>query len=494
MDILITVTLLLLSYTLILTIFSVFRVTKPNYLPPGPSRLPIIGNMHLLGDQPHRSLAKLAETHGPIMSLKLGQINTLVISSASAAKQVLQKQDLAFSTRHVPDASHAQNHAQYSVAWLRVCTEWRTLRRIMNSNIFSNSSLETKQHLRIQKVEELIAYCRKASLSNDYVDIGLAAFRTSLNLLSNTIFSKDLTDPYEDSGKEFKEVIGNIMVEAGKPNLVDFFPVLKKIDPQGIRRRLSIHIGKVLVIFDELIEERLQMGRLKQDDVLDVCLKMIQDNPDEITQAHIRSLFLDLFVAGTDTTSSTLEWAMTELLRHPHTMTKAKEELEEVISKGKIVKENDVLRLPYLSCIVKETLRLHPTVPLLLPRKVDKQVNLSGYTIPEGTQVLVNAWAIGRDPTMWDNPLTFKPERFLDSGLDVRGQHFNLIPFGAGRRICPGLPLAIRMIPMMLGSLLNNFDWKIDTKIQPEALDMTEKFGITLAKAKPLCVVPIPLD
>ncbi|KAD7117810.1 hypothetical protein E3N88_05078 [Mikania micrantha] len=352
--------------------------------------------MHLLGDQPHRSLAKLAETHGPIMSLKLGQINTLVISSADAAKQVLQKQDLAFSTRHVPDASHAQNHAQFSVVWLRVCTEWRTLRRILNSNIFSNSSLETNQHLRIQKVEELIAYCRKASLSNDYVDIGHVAFRTSLNLLSNTIFSKDLADPYEDSGKEFKEVIGNIMVEAGKPNLVDFFPVLKKVDPQGIRRRMSIHMGKVLEIFDELIEERLQMGTLKHDDVLDVCLKMIQDNPDEITQAHIRSLLLDLFAAGTDTTSSTLEWAMTELLHHPHTMTKAKEELEEVLGKG--------------------------------------------------------------------------------------------------RRICPGLPLAIRMIPMMLGSLLNNFDWKIDTKIQLDALDMTEKFGITLAKAKPLCVVPIPLN
>ncbi|KAD7117813.1 hypothetical protein E3N88_05081 [Mikania micrantha] len=494
MELLIIVTLLLLSYILIRTIFWVFQVTKRKNLPPGPARLPIIGSMHLLGDQPHRSLAKLAETHGPIMSLKLGQINTLVISSAGAAKQVLQKQDLAFSTRHVRDALHAQNHAQYSVAWLRVCKEWRTLRRIMNSNIFSNSSLETNQHLRIQKVEELIAYCRKASLSNDYVDIGHAAFRTSLNLLSNTIFSKDLTDPYEDSGKEFKELIGNMMVEAGKPNLVDFFPVLKKIDPQGIRRRLSIHIGKVLEIFDELIEERLQMGRLKQDDVLDVCLKMIQDSPDEITQAHIRSLFLDLFVAGTDTTSSTLEWAITELLRHPHTMTKAKEELEEVIGKGKIVKENDVLRLPYLSCIVKETLRLHPTVPLLLPRKVDKQVNLNGYTIPEGTQVLVNAWAIGRDPTMWDNPLMFKPERFLGSGLDVRGQDFSLIPFGAGRRICPGLPLAIRMIPMMLGSLLNNFDWKIDTKIQPEALDMTEKFGITLAKAKPLCVVPITLN
>ncbi|KAJ0667953.1 putative geraniol 8-hydroxylase [Helianthus annuus] len=485
---------ILFSYILIRATFFVFGVGRPKNLPPGPTLLPIIGNLHLLGDQPHQSLAKLAETHGPIMSLQLGQITTLVISSATAAKEVLQKQDLAFSTRHVPDALNACSHASHSVAWLPVCTEWRTLRRILNSNIFSNNSLEANECLRSKKVEELIAYCRKASVSNDYVDIGQAAFRTSLNLLSNTIFSKDVIDPYEDSGKEFKEVITSIMVEAGKPNLVDFFPVLKKIDPQGNRRRMSHYFGKVLKIFEELIKERLKMGRLKHDDLLDVCLNNIQDNPNENNHTHMEILFLDLFSAGTDTTSSTLEWAMAEVLHNPIVMKKAKEELEVVIGKGKMVKENDVGRLPYLSCIVKETLRLHPPVPLLLPRKVVKQVQLSGYTILEGTKVLVNAWAIGRDPTIWDDSLAFKPQRFLESGRDVRGQDFDLIPFGAGRRICPGLPLAIRVVPVMLGSLLNNFDWSLDTNIQDKALDMSEKFGITLSKANPLCVVPIPLN
>ncbi|KAF5790357.1 putative geraniol 8-hydroxylase [Helianthus annuus] len=486
---------LLLSYILIRATFLVFGVGRPKNLPPGPTWLPIIGNLHFLGDQPHKSLAKLAETHGPVMSLKLGHITTVVISSASAAKEVLQKQDLAFSARHVPNAVHARNHAGHSVVWLPVGTRWRTLRRILNSNIFSSNSLEANEHLRSKKIEELIAYCGKASVSNDYVDIGRAAFRTSLNLLSNTIFSKDVTDPYEeDSGKEFKEAITNIMVEAGKPNLVDFFPVLKKIDPQGIRRRLSGHFGKLLEMFEELIDERLRMGRLKHNDLLDVCLKIIEDNSNEINHTHIKSLFLDLFGAGTDTTSNTLEWAMVEVLRNPDTMSRAKEELEEVIGKAKIVKENDVLRLPYLSCIVKETLRLHPPVPLLIPRKVVKEVQLNGYTIPKGTQVLVNAWAIGRDPTVWDDSLEFKPQRFLKSGFDFRGKDFDLIPFGAGRRMCPGLPLAVRMIPIMLGSLLNNFDWIPDTKNQADTLDMNEKFGITLSKANPLCVVPIPLN
>ncbi|KAI3503121.1 hypothetical protein L1887_31557 [Cichorium endivia] len=484
---------LFLSYALIRATFSLFGVGKPKNLPPGPTPLPIIGSLHLLGQQPHQSLAKLARIHGPIMFLRLGRITTLVISSAAAAKEVLQKQDLAFSNRYVPDGLHAHNHSQNSVVWIPIGTRWRILRRILTSNIFSGNCLDANQHLRCQKVQELVAYCRKASQSNESVDIGRAAFRTSLNLLSNTIFSKDLTDPYEDSGKEFKEVVANIMLEVGKPNLVDYFPLFKKIDPQGVRRRLTRHIGKVAEIFEELIKERLQKERSMQADVLDVFLKNSEDNPEELNQDVIKSMLLDLFAAGTDTTSSTLEWAMTEVLRNPHTMTKAKEELKECIGKGKIVEENDLLRLPYLMCIMKETFRLHPPIPFLVPRKVDNEIKISGYTIPKGTQVLVNAWAIGRDETIWEDSLEFKPERFMTSMIDVRGQDFELIPFGAGRRICPGLPLATRMIPMMLGSLLNNFDWALGTDIVGE-LDMTEMFGITIQKADPLCAVPKQLD
>nr|XP_043606622.1 7-ethoxycoumarin O-deethylase-like [Erigeron canadensis] len=485
---------LFVSYLLFQATLSVFGYGKPKTLPPGPTRLPIIGNLHLLGDQPHQSLTKLAKIHGPIMSLKLGHITTVVISSAVAAKEVLQKRDLDFSSRHIPDALNAHNHSKYSVAWLPVGTQWRTLRKILSTNIFTTNSLNSNQHLRRQKVNDLIAYCKKASQANESVDIGRAAFRTTMNLLFHTIFSRDLTNPYEDSGKEFKEVVGNIMVEAGKPNLVDYFPIFKKLDPQRIRTRLSHHFGKLVDIFENLINERLGMGGSNQNDVLNMCLKISQENPVEFNQAHIKSLFLDLFAAGTDTTSNTLEWAMTELLRNPLVMEKAKLEVAEVVGKGKIVKEDDILNLPYLSCIVKETLRVHPPVPLLLPRKVENEVNLNGYIIPKGTQVLVNAYAIGRDPTIWEDSLEFNPERFMTSKLDIRGQDFELIPFGAGRRICPGLPLAMRMLHVMLGSLLNNFDWYIDTKTKSKELDMTEKFGLTLQKSISLCVIPVSLN
>ncbi|KAK9080774.1 hypothetical protein SSX86_000532 [Deinandra increscens subsp. villosa] len=469
-----------LSYAIIRATFSIFWSSKPTNRPPGPTPLPIIGHLHLLGDQPHQSLAKLAKTHGPIMSLKLGQITTLVISSATAAKEVLQKQDLAFCDRYIPDVLHAQNYCDYSVSFLPVGTaQWRTLRKIFHSHLSSGKTLDAKKVLLGEKVEELIAYCRKASVTNGSVDIGRVTSTTTLNVLSNMIFSKDLTDPYEDWGKEFKELVGKIMVEGGKPNLVDCFPVLRMIDPQGIRRRMNRYMGKIL---DD-----------EDDDVLDVCLKISQDNPHELSPSHIKIMFLDMFVAGTDTTSSTIEWAMTELLRNPHIMAKAKEELEKVIGIGKIIKDEDILMLPYLSCIVKETLRIHPPIPLLLPRKTIAEVKVDGYTIPKGTQVLVNAWAIGRDPCIWEDSLEFKPERFLTSDVDVRGQDFELIPFGGGRRICPGMPLAVRMIPLVLASLLNNFNWHIDTRIQPNDLDLSERFGITIKKANPLYVVPVPL-
>ncbi|CAA3016391.1 geraniol 10-hydroxylase [Olea europaea subsp. europaea] len=481
-----------------LTLIQAFRSisTRGKNLPPGPTPLPIIGNLHLLGDQPHKSLAKLAKTYGPIMCLRFGSINTVVITSSAMAKEVLQKQDLAFSSRHIPNAIHAHNQFKYSVVWLPVASTWRSLRKILNSNMFSGNRLDANQHLRVRKVQELITYCRKNSQAGEAVDIGRAAFRTSLNLLSNTIFSKDLTDPFSDSAKEFKDLVWNVMVEAGKPNLVDFFPVLEKLDPLGIRRRMTIHFGKIIELFGGLINERLKRRKSdnsKNSDVLDVLLDTSQENPEEIDRVHIERLCLDLFVAGTDTTSSTLEWAMAETLKNPATMKKAKAELEEVIGKGKVLEEADVSRLPYLRCMVKEALRIHPPVPFLIPRRVEQDVEVSGYTVPKNSQVLVNAWAIGRDPTLWENPLEFKPERFMESELDIRGRDFELIPFGAGRRICPGLPLAIRMVPVMLGSLLNSFDWKLEGGISPKDLDMEEKFGITLQKANPLRAVPTPL-
>ncbi|XP_019195212.1 PREDICTED: geraniol 8-hydroxylase-like isoform X3 [Ipomoea nil] len=471
-------------------------VKRGRKFPPGPFPLPVVGNLHLLGDQPHRSLARLAQKYGPVMMLKLGMVNTVVISSPAMAREALQKQDLAFSTRSIPDTLRARNHSQFAVIWLPVSPKWRTIRKIMNSNIFSGSKLDASQQLRVRKIQELITYCQNNSQAGEAVDIGRAAFRTTMNLLSNTIFSKDLTDPYSDSAKEFKELVWNIMEEAGKPNLVDFYPFLEKFDPQRSHHRMSDHFTKVLDLFENMIDERLEERRVsgnKNVDVLDTLLNISQETPDEIDNTIIKHLCLDLFAAGTDTSSNTVEWAMTELLNNPEAMAKAQAELADVIGKGKLLDEADVTGLSYLQCIVKETFRLHPPAPLLLPRRVEQDVVLCGYTIPKDSKILINVWAMGRDPSIWKNPLMFNPERFSNSEIDVRGRDFELIPFGAGRRICPAMPMALRMVPVMLGSLLNSFRWKIEGDIAPKDLNMEEKFGITLAKAHPLRAIPIPL-
>ncbi|RVW61742.1 Cytochrome P450 76C2 [Vitis vinifera] len=175
-----------------------------------------------------------------------------------------------------------------------------------------------------------------------------------------------------------------------------------------------------------------------------------------------------------------------KLLHKPETLRRVQVELLQTIGKDKLVKESDIAQLPYLQAVVKETFRLHPAVPLLLPRKAEVDTDICGFIVPKDAQVLVNVWAIGRDPNLWENPNSFMPERFLGSDMDVRGQNFELIPFGAGRRICPG----IRMIHLMLASLLHSYDWKLEDGVTPENMNMEEKFGVTLQKAQPLRALP----
>jgi cytochrome P450 len=185
---------------------------------------------------------------------------------------------------------------------------------------------------------------------------------------------------------------------------------------------------------------------------------------------------------------------MTELIRNPEAMQKAKKELEQTIGLGVPLEESNISKLPYLHAIIKETLRKHPPVPFLLPRKAERDVEIGGYTIPKDSQVLVNVWTICRDPTLWENPTLFSPERFLGSDIDVKGRDFELVPFGGGRRICPGLQLANRMLLLMSGSLINSFDWELEGGMKPEDMDMDDKFGITLQKAQPLRIVPLKLS
>ncbi|KAK8495826.1 hypothetical protein V6N11_009614 [Hibiscus sabdariffa] len=495
-----TSSLLCLLFTwLLVQAFNSFRngrkSSEQSKLPPGPRRLPIFGNLFDLGDKPHRSLAKLAQIHGPVMSLKLGSLTTVVVSSEAAAKEVLQKQDLIFSNRTVVDAVRASQHHEFGLPWLPVSPLWRTLRKVCSTHLFTAQKLDANQHLRRDKIRQLVANVGKSCLKGEAVNIGQVAFDTTINLLSNTIFSVDLVDPNSSIAREFKKTVTEIMIEAGKPNLSDYFPLLRRIDPQGIRRRLTDHFEKLLHLFGRMFDERSELRKSQNstdsNDVLDTLLDIIEAGTEELNKTHVLHILLVLFVAGSDTTSSTLEWAMAELLQNPHVLVKAKKEIEQAIGKNNPVEESDIHRLPYLQAIIKETFRMHPTVPLLIPRKASSDANLCGFKVPKDSQVFVNVWAIGRDPIIWENPDSFMPERFLGSEIDVKGRDFGLIPFGAGRRICPGLPLANRMLHLMLGSLVNTYDWELEGGISPDEMNMEDKFGLTVQLAEPLRATPI---
>ncbi|KAM3685918.1 hypothetical protein ACJW31_11G155700 [Castanea mollissima] len=466
MEVLSCILYLCLSLTIIQALHTIAKRSKsiPKKLPPGPKPFPIIGNLLELGNKPHKSLAKLAMTNGPLMSLKLGHRTTVVISSATMAKEVLQTHDQLFSNRSIPDAIRAHKQHELGLPWIPVSSRWRNIRKICDSQLFAHKIVDANQNLRRKKVQELLADVHKSCLTNDAVDIGRAAFKTTLNLLSNTICTVDLADSNSDMAREFKELVWNIMEEVGKPNLADYFPVLRKNS------------------FDNLINKWLLTRKvpdsIRNIDMLNTLLDISEESTGEFDKTQIERLFLDLFLAGNDTTSATLEWAMAELLYNPEVLTKAKAELKQIIGKGNAVVESDIDCSLYLQAIVKETFRLHPPVTLLLP-------------LPKGAQVLVNIWAIGRDASIWENPNSFKPERFMGSEIDVKGRNFELIPFGAGRRMCPGLPLALRMLHLMLGSLIHTFDWKVEGGFKPKDIYFEEKFGLTFQKAEPLRAIPI---
>ena len=208
---------------------------------------------------------------------------------------------------------------------------------------------------------------------------------------------------------------------------------------------------------------------------------------------YILSLILlkDMLGAAMDTSATVIGWALPELIRHPQVMKKVKDELENVVGLDTIVEESHLIHLQYLDMVIKEILRLYPPVPLLVPHESLQDCVVDGFFIPRKSRVIVNAWAIGRDPTAWIHPLKFHPERFMDSQLDVKGRDFQLIPFGAGRRGCPGIHLGLTVVRLVLAQLLHCFDWKLLGGMSIDELDMTENFGLTCPRAQDLILIPV---
>ncbi|CAN8286286.1 unnamed protein product [Cochlearia groenlandica] len=466
------------------------RANSRGKLPPGPRKLPVFGNIFQIGYNPHRTFTDLAKTHGPIMTLQLGSLTTIVISSGEVAKEALKTQDHLLAARTFNDPVRVDDHHEFSFVWCPPSAHWRFLRKITITHLLSTQRLNEMESLRIKKVNEFIVFVNKCCERREAFDIARAFFVTALNIISNALFSNDSADYESESSHELYNAVVSFMNVAGKPNVGDYFPFLRFLDLQGARKEATVCVVRMYNIFQEIIDvriaERSSRRKSMSIDMLDTLLDIIQENKEELSIDSIKHFLQDMFTASTDTNSTTTEWAMSELLCNPEKMVKAQSEIRQVIGQNGVVQESDIPKLPYLQAILKETLRMHPASPFI-PRKSESDVYVFGFLIPKDTPVLVNAWAIGRDSSVWGNPTMFEPERFMSCDIDVKGQDFELIPFGSGRRICPGMSMALRTMAHVLGSLLYSFDWEVENG----NIDMSEEFGVTLRKAKPLRVLPI---
>lgn len=486
--------LVFIACTCVIPCYFMMKMRKTSRLPPGPKGYPIIGNLLSIGERAHESLYKYSKIYGPLMTIKLGFVNNIIVSSPEMVKELLQKNDQVFAGRYVPDAVTAQTDYHLALPWLDVGPHWRKLRKICTSEIFTMRKLDELQGKRHKVMDGVIKFVGDAREKEEAISIGALMFGTILNMLSNTLYSADMLDLRSNVKEEMKEAIDRIFVLVAKPNYSDYFSFLKQFDLQGIRKDIKAsydRLQEMLQVIIDLRKKERDRGSSRVDDFLDVLLDHCQSQGnDELTLKDVRFMLQELFIAGSDTSSTTSEWVLAELLHHPDIMAKVKQELVENVGEGKNVTERDIPKLQFLIAVIKETMRLHATSPLLLPHRSEVDIEICGFNIPKHTRILINVWQISRDPAYWEEPEKFKPERFSNSEIDFQGRHCCFIPFGAGRRICPGWTLGIRMMTLMLATLLHNFDWKLPNGMAPEDMDMKDKFGITLQKADPLIAIP----
>lgn len=493
--------------------------------PPSPPSLPVIGHLHLVGALPHVSFRDLARKHGPdLMLLRLGAVPTLVVSSPRAAEAVLRTHDHVFASRARSPVADIIFYRSSDVALAPLGEYWRTVRKLVTTHMLSAKKVHSFRHGRQEEVRFAMAKIREAAASapGTAVDMSELLGSFSNDVVCRAVVGKHLRE--EGRNKLFRELIEiNVSLQGGF-NLEDLFPRLATVDV--LARVICAKARRISKRWDDLLEKiidehaaaksssvvpRHHVDDEQQDtgDLIDVLLSRQEHYG--LTRDNVKAILLDMFQGGTETAYLTMEFAMAELMRNQHTMAKLQAEVRANMvpplggegadmATTTTEEEGTSSKTAYLKAVVKETLRLHPLVPFLVPHLSTADCQVDGYTIPSGTRVIVNAWALGRDPKYWERPEEFAPERFLlgdggsAAGVEYKGNDFQLVPFGSGRRICPGINFAAATIEAMLANLVFHFDWELPaaetTMDSTGGIDMTEVYGLTLHRKEKLLLVP----
>ncbi|XP_049369144.1 trimethyltridecatetraene synthase-like [Solanum verrucosum] len=473
-------------------------------LPPGPKPWPIIGNLNLLGSLPHVSFHHLSQKYGDLMLLKFGSKPVLVASSPEMAKEILKTHDAIFASRPALAAGKYTSFNNSDMTWAPYGAHWRQARKIFMTHIFSPRRLDSFEYIRVEEGRTLIS--RLFPLSGKPILLRDHLRRFTLRTISRLVMSdKYYSDDQSNSDaliitlETLQRMLDEWFLFGGVINIGDWVPWLSWFDLQGYVKRMKA-LGKNMTEFYKYVIEdhKAIKSQIEKEyvpkDMVDTLLHLA-DDPNlkvKLTSDSLMGLIHDLIAGGTDTSATTIEWAFQELLRRPNIMDKAHQELDRAIGKERWVEEEDFSKLPYIDAIIKETLRLHPLGALLPPRYSIEDCNVAGYDIPKGTNVFVNAWSLGRNSKYWDRAEEFIPERFIENNIDIKGQNFALLPFGSGRRRCPGYSLGMRLVRTTMANLLHGFNWKLTGDMRPEDISMEEIYGLTTHPKKPISVIMEP--
>ncbi|XP_057437255.1 cytochrome P450 71A1-like [Lotus japonicus] len=486
---------LLLALSLFVFIILFKKSKKPSTLPPGPRGIPIIGNLHQLDTSNlHLQLWNLSKIYGPFFSLQIGLKQAIVISTPKLAQKVLNDHGLHVSSRPPSLGSQKLSYNGLDMIFSPYNDYWREIRKICVVHFFSSKKVSSFSHIRKHEVKEMIKKISGHVCSSKITNLSEIIMSVSSSIICRIAFGRK----YDEEGAEKSRFHG--LLNETQDIFTSFFisnhiPFLGWIDRlTGLLARLENTHKGLDAFFQEVLNEHLDPNRKKEaeedDDVVDVMLELQKQGhlSIDLTHNHIKAIMLDLLVAATDTSAATSVWVMTGLMKNPRVMKKAQEEVRNLYGKKDFIDEEDIQKLIYLKAVIKETLRFYAPAPLV-PREVNRSFMIDGYEILPKTLVYVNVWAIHQDPEAWEDPEEFYPERFLNNDRDFKGQDFELIPFGAGRRICPGIPMGIATVELITANLVNSFDWEMPTGMTPKDIDIEGLPGLARHKKNHLCLV-----